>query len=98
MEIKRNLAATAIALTIIALLILAGPAKAIDVSLTTQNIDVSTDTEKDFTADITINSGEFLPILYTNITFDDGTNQITCKIDKEDKITDMAMAITRITA
>ncbi|MBS3165879.1 hypothetical protein J4444_02035 [Candidatus Woesearchaeota archaeon] len=86
MELKRNLAATAITLMIIALLILAGPAKAIDVSLTTQNIDVSTDAEKDFTADITINSGEFLPILYTNITFDDGTNQITCKIDKEDNV------------
>lgn len=86
MEAKRNLAAAVITLMIIGLLIIAGPAKAIDVDLTTQNIDVSTDSEKDFTAEITVNSGEFLPILYTNITFDDGNNKITCKIDREDNV------------
>src|SRR3989344_913708 len=86
MEAKVNLAAAVITLIIIGLLIVAGPAKAIDVNLTAQNIDVSTDSEKEFTAEITVNSGEFLPILYTNITFDDDKNQITCKIDKEDNV------------
>ena len=86
MEAKVNLAAAVITLIIIGLLIVAGPAKAIDVNLTTQNIDVSTDSEKEFTVEITVNSGEFLPILYTNITFDDDKNQITCKIDKEDNV------------
>ena len=82
----RNLISVLITSIVISILFLSGPANAIDVSLDTPDIDVTNDPTQTFTLEVQINDGEFLPILFTYLIFNDGTNSITCKIDKEDVV------------
>ena len=71
---------------VIGVLILSGPAQAIDVFLITSDIDVSTDAEKELTIEVKIHDGEFLPVLYTDIVFDGG-NAFTCRINQDNSVT-----------
>ena len=84
---KKNIVSIILTVAVISLLIFSGPARAIDVTLITQNIDVSSQAKDiTFTINVKVNNGEFLPISYTNLTFDDGENKLICKI--QDKNSD----------
>ena len=80
---KYNIISIFITFLIISLLILSGPASAIDVSLDIPDIDASTELSKDFKIEIKINNNEFLPIFYTDLIFN---NDLTCKINKDNTI------------
>ena len=71
---------------VIAIIMFSGPAKAIDVSLITPDIDVSLQETQIFTLQITVNDGEFLPILYTNIEFNNNGDKIVCHIDSNNEV------------
>ena len=80
---KKTILSSLLTILIIGMLFLSGTAKAIEVNLNTPNIS-STDLTKTFEISIEVHNGEFLPILYTDIIFDDGTNEKTCRVeDKE---------------
>ncbi len=89
---KKNIISIFLTIAVISLLIFSGPARAIDVSLTTPDINVfskdgnGNPTKYTFTISVTINDGEFLPIQYTDLIFNDGDNKLTCRIqdDKSD--------------
>jgi len=85
--LKRNLISLGFTVLIITMLLFSGPAKAIDVSLTTYDIDISTDSIKTFTLQVQINDGEFLPIWKTDIEFDNDGEIITCQIDSNNQVT-----------
>ena len=74
--LKKNLSSIAATIIVIGILIFLGPAQAINVNLTTQDIDTSTDTNKEITIEVNVKDTEFLPLLYTNLTFNKGTGTI----------------------
>lgn len=87
MLIKRGQSLSALILTIsiIAILILAGPANAIKVSLQVPDFQPA-DILKSFILDIEIKDGEFLPIINTKLTFDSGSEEVTCTIKNDDSV------------
>src|SRR3989344_4066640 len=87
MKYKNSFIGIFFTVLVIGLLILSGPASAIDVSLTTPPVDVSKDSTEEFTIDITVNDGEFLPLLYTDLIFtNELNNEISCKIDDKNQV------------
>lgn len=83
---KNNLTSIFLTLVVIVLLILSGPASAIDINLTTPDIDHLEDDTIPFTIVIQVNDGEFLPLLYTDLTFDFGGDSLICRINEDNTI------------
>lgn len=80
---KNNIISVFFTFLVIGMLILSGPVSAIDVNLTTEDIDFINEDTKVFTIEVDINDGEFLPLSYTNLIFDDS---LTCKINNDNTI------------
>jgi len=83
---KNNLASIFFTSLVIVMLVLSGPVSAIDVNLTTPDIDYLNDDTIDFTIQIQVNDGEFLPVLYTDLILDYGSDSVTCRINDDDTI------------
>ena len=86
---KNNIIGVFFTVLVIGLLILSGPAQAINVYLTTPNIDYFDDDIVPFTITVQINDGEFLPLSYTDLILDYGANEpLICKINNDNTIND----------
>src|SRR3989344_9062270 len=85
-NLKKGVISLFLTVFVIAIIMFSGPAKAIDVSLITPDIDVSLQETQIFTLQITVNDGEFLPILYTNIEFYNNGDKIVCHIDSNNEV------------
>ena len=80
--LKKHLFSGVFTVIVIALLILATPANAIDVALNTPDINAETDLFKTLTIEVDIHNGEFLPLAFTQIDFDNNAGDLrTCTID-----------------
>ena len=75
----KNVVSILLTLLVVGIYLVPNFAEAIDITLTTKNlvVDLLSDAAETFTIDVKINDGEFLPILYTNLTFSEGSNKIT---------------------
>ena len=76
---KTNIISGFLTILIVGLLLLSGSVKAIDVDVITEDIYPS-DIFKTFIIKIKVNDGEFLPIPFVDLNFNDGVNEITCRI------------------
>ena len=84
---KQSIISFVLTTFVIAILVLSGPASAIDVAINNlDNIDATPGSSpKTFEVVITVNSGEFLPIQYTDLIFSDesGDNTKNCRIESD---------------
>ena len=71
---------------VITLTALSGPVHAINVNLTTPDIDVSTESTKTFVIEVEVNDGEFLPIHDTDLIFNANNQDTVCNIDENNDI------------
>src|SRR3989344_2250176 len=71
---------------VITLTALSGPVHAINVNLTTPDIDVSTESTKTFVIEVEVNDGEFLPIHDTDLIFNANNKETVCNIDEKNDI------------
>ncbi len=85
-KVKKGIVSAFLTVLIIGLLILSGPANAINVSPVIGDIDKSFDSKKQFTFEIQVNDGEFLPIVETNVDFTANSETTSCKIGSDDKV------------
>ncbi|MBU1246254.1 MAG: LPXTG cell wall anchor domain-containing protein [Nanoarchaeota archaeon] len=84
MKAKRHLTSIMLTFFVISILLFLGPAEAIGVNIgDLDNIDFSDYSTEDFEIVVTVNDGEFLPIDYTNLMFNDGENYFSCKINSD---------------
>ena len=86
--IKRNIASIFLTIVIISILVLTGPAHAIEINLidVPQSIDVSDSSIINFSLEIEVNDGEFLPLLETNVKFSTDSHQVQCKINSDNDV------------
>jgi len=84
---KNNIISIFFTSLVIVMLVLSGPVSAIDVNLTTPDIDYLVDDTIPFTITIEVNDGEFLPVLYTDLILDYGSDSVTCRINDDNTIT-----------
>ena len=85
--IKRHLFSGIFAILVISMLLLSGPANAIQVSLITPDINVNTDTIKQITVKVDVDDGEFLPVISTDIDFTANSQTTTCSLDSNNVLT-----------
>ena len=85
--IKRHLFSGLFAILVIGMLLLTGPAQAIQVSLTTPDINVSTDVTKQISILVDVDQDGFLPILSTDIDFTADSFSTSCSLSSSDVIT-----------
>jgi len=85
--LKKHLFSGIFTVLVIGLLVLSTPATAVNVVLNMQDINAETDLTKTFTIEIDINDGEFLPLLFTEVDFDNNAGDVrTCIIDKTNTV------------
>lgn len=88
---KKHIIVSAFTIGVISLLILSGPATAVEINLKSLEGAHRQGKEIDFKVDVVMNrgrvNGELLPVQYTNITFTmpDGSEK-TCKINNDDSV------------
>src|SRR3989344_3540092 len=85
---KNNIVGLFFTVLVIGLLILSGPASAINVDLITPDINIMEDNTVDFTIQVKVNSNEFLPLMYTDLILDYGDDSLICKINNDNAIDD----------
>lgn len=84
MNRKKSFISLFLTVFVIGLILLSGPASAIDVSISgLENIDVSDSSLETFDVVVTVNDGEFLPLRFTNLIFSEGGDTITCKVNND---------------
>ena len=86
---KNNIVGAFFTILVIGLLILSGPAQAINVDLETLDINYLEDDTVPFTIIVQINDDEFLPLLYTDLILDYGADDgdpLTCKLNNDNTI------------
>jgi hypothetical protein len=86
MKHKNNILSIFLTTLVIGLLILSGPARAIDVNLETPDIDYINDDTVEFKIAVDINDGEFLPLAYTDLMLNYGDDSKICKINNDNTI------------
>src|SRR3989344_4888673 len=89
MKHKNNILSVFLTTLVIGLLILSGPAQAIKVNISEiEDIDLTVENPQDveFTIQVQINDGEFLPLSYTDLILDYGDGQEICKINNDNSI------------
>ncbi|MBI4009847.1 MAG: hypothetical protein HY361_01455 [Candidatus Aenigmarchaeota archaeon] len=83
--LKKHLFSGVFTVIVITLLLFATPARAVNVTLNTPDINAEQDLTKVFEIEIEVNDEQFLPLLYTEVDFDNGEGVIkTCTIDNVD--------------
>ena len=87
-DFKSNFLSIILTVFIISILILTGPAHAIEVNLLDlpQNIDVSDSSSINFSLEVEVNDGEFLPLLETKVRFSTGSYEVQCKINSDNSV------------
>jgi len=85
-SIKGNLIGIFLTVLVITMTALSGPVRAIEVNMSTPDIDVSTDSTQTFTLEIQVKDGEFLPIRSTDLTFTAKSQDTLCTINSDNSI------------
>lgn len=85
--LKKHLFSGIFTILVISMLVLSGYAGAVNVALTTSNINIETDSVVTFNLDLGIDDpSNFFPLSNTVLTFTSGSNSYTCTIDSSNVV------------